>query len=218
MIAYTPVDIKCRLPNYQTMIDYIESNYITNLDTTLGYTSKLCALAAHYPISDWRDACDIFRNHGTGYILENEHNLYFAPEVTKLFPELFEIIFNLPYQQIYGLGLSLHTAVLPAHRDEIDLTGAVSPERYNVLVSPHYEQPSFFVSKDNNGIEKYYPTILEEYPIYAFANKDIYHGADIVLDRRIILICDGILDQDKHQALIKRSTSKFSQYVIRIES
>lgn len=214
MIVYTPVDLKCSIPNYNDLLEYIESNFITNLPSTLGYTSKLCPLAAHYSVKDWRDANDVFRNNGTGYRLEEDPVLYFAPDVTNKFPELFDIAFSLPYKQIYGLGLNLHTNSLPAHRDEIDLTGATSPERYNVLLSPHYEKDSFFIQLNDH---KVYPKILEEYPVYAFNNKDVLHGADIVLDNRVILICDGILDHEKHLELVERSSKKFADYVIRFD-
>lgn len=217
MIVYTPVDLKCSVPNYSDLLEYVEQHFITNLPSTLGYTSKLCPLAAHYPVKNWRDANDVFRNNGTGYSLEKNPALYFAPDVTKKFPELFNILFSLPYKQIYGVGLNLHTNPLPAHRDEIDLTGAMSPERYNVLLSPHYEMDSFFIATDTKESKKVYPKILEEYPVYAFNNKDVYHGADVVLNGRIILICDGILDHEKHRELIERSSKKFDEYVIRFD-
>ncbi len=52
--------------------------------------------------------------------------------------------------------------------------------------------------------------------MYAFSNNKVYHGADKVLDQRIILICAGILDEEKHNNLIKASSEKFKDYVIRV--
>jgi hypothetical protein len=112
------------------------------------------------------------------------------------------------------MALSLHTTILESHRDEILNLGIYSPERYNVLLSPHYEQDSFFICKEKHG-EKHYPKILKDYPIYAFNNNETYHGADLVLDKRVILICGGILDEQKHVDLINRSAEKFNNYVIR---
>jgi len=43
----------------------------------------------------------------------------------------------------------------------------------------------------------------------------VFHGADKVLNERIILICAGILDEEKHDKLIKASSEKFKDYVIR---
>jgi hypothetical protein len=62
-----------------------------------------------------------------------------------------------------------------------------------------------------------YPTILKKYPIYAFNNKDVYHGADPVLDNRIIMVCGGLIDHTKHNQLINRSAKKFKNYVIKYE-
>lgn len=207
MIAYTPIDIKCKIPDHNLLVDYIEENYITNLQETYGYTSKLCSIASRNVVLDWRDANEIFADH-TG------DELYFAPNVTSLFPELINIVNLLPYKEIIGMALSLHTNFLASHRDEIMNLGVYSPERYNVLLSPHYKQDSFFICKENDS-EKVYPKILEDYPIYAFNNNETYHGADIVLDRRVILICAGVLDDQKHVELVNRSAEKFKEYVIR---
>ena len=207
MIVYTPIDIKCNVPDHKLLVDYIEENYITNLQETYGYTSKLCSIASRNEVLDWRDANEIFADH-TG------DELYLAPKVTELFPELISIVESLPYTEIIGMALNLHTNFLASHRDEIINLGAYSPERYNVLLSPHYEQDSFFICKENNS-EKIYPKILKDHPIYAFNNNEVYHGADIVLDNRVILICSGLLDKQKHIELINQSAEKFKDYVIR---
>jgi hypothetical protein len=207
MIAYTPVDISCKVPDHDLLVDYIEKNYITNLEQTYGYTSKLCSIASNNVILDWRDANQIFADYAGD-------KLYFAPGVADMFPELLDILYSLPYKKIIGMGLSLHTNSLESHRDSILNFGSYSPERYNVLLSPHYEQDSFFICKEKHG-EKTYPKILKEYPIYAFNNNETYHGADLVLDKRVILICVGILDEKKHIELINQSAEKFKEYVIR---
>jgi hypothetical protein len=98
--------------------------------------------------------------------------------------------------------------------DDDDVNWPTSPERYNVLLTPHYGQNSFFLCKEIDGARTY-PTMLKDYPIYAFSNRNAYHGADTVLDNRVIMICSGVIDEDKHQELIKRSVDKFKEYVIR---
>ena len=211
MIVYTPIDIPCQVPPQDKLVSYIQENYMTNLEETFGYTSLLAGLVARHPVEDWRDANDVFAD--TSYELAEEHSLFFAPGVTALFPELMDILYALPYKQIVGAALSLHTNYLPPHDDDIDTNYPTSPERYNVLLTPHYGQDSFFICKDIDS-PRDYPTILQDYPVYAFNNKDIYHGADPVLDRRVIMICSGIIDEGKHQALIARSVEKFKDYVI----
>jgi hypothetical protein len=199
------------VPPHELLVDYIEKNYINNLTETFGYTSLLAGLVARHPVKNWRDATDVFAHNN--FESNNDTQLCFAPGVTQLFPELIEILNALPYKQIFGAMLSLHTNYLAPHNDMVDTTGASSPERYNVLLSPHYGQNSFFICKDVDS-PRNYPIILEDYPIYAFNNKDIYHGADTVLDRRIIMICGGIIDEEQHQILIARSAEKFKDYVI----
>jgi hypothetical protein len=211
MIVYTPVDIPCRVPSQDALVDYVKNNHMTNLQDTFGYTSLLAPLVARHPVEDWRDANDVFAD--SGYELAKDHQLFFPAGVTALFPELFEILYKLPYKQIIGAALSLHTNYLAPHNDDIDITKPASPERYNILLTPHYGQDSFFLCREIEG-PRVYPTILKDYPVYAFNNKDIYHGADTVLDNRVIMICSGILDNDKHQELIARSVEKFKDYVI----
>jgi hypothetical protein len=184
---------------------------MTNLFDTYGYTSLLAAIVSRNPVDDWQNANDVFADNS--YELRPTQHLFFAPNVTALFPELFQTLFALPYKQILGAALSLNTNYLPPHNDEVDPNFPSSPERYNVLLSPHYDQDSFYICKEKTG-HRDYPTILKDYPVYAFNNKDIYHGADPVLDQRVIMICSGIIDEEKHQQLINRSVEKFKEHVI----
>jgi hypothetical protein len=105
--------------------------------------------------------------------------------------------------------------LLPAHRDI--LIDAVPPnlERINILISPHYGKDSFFLQSTLESTPLY-PTILEEYPAYAFNDTRMYHGADPVLDNRIIIVFVGILDKEKYQELTTRSIEKFKDYIIEI--
>ena len=207
MIVYTPIDIPVRIPDKDLLKNFIMENYITNLESTYGYTSLLASVITRNKVLDWRDAHQIFADH-------TEENVYYAPGVQELFPELIEFVYKLPFKEIYGAVLNLHIKDLPLHRDEIMNLGSLSPERYNVLLTSHYGEESFFISKGYNS-KKFYPTILKDYPAYAFNNNDTYHGADKVLDDRIILICAGELDNEKHKQLIEHSSEKFKDYVIR---
>lgn len=207
MIAYTPIDMKITLPPIDSLKKYFKENYMTNLQDTYGYTSLLCALVSRNPVEDWRDANQVFADH-TG------NQLYYAPGVLELFPELIDIIQRLPYKEIIGAVLNLHKENLPPHQDEFININIDGPERYNVLLTSHYEQDSFFICKEKNS-QKVYPKILKDYPVYAFSNNKAFHGADKVLEDRIILICAGILDEEKHRNLIHSSSEKFKDYVIR---
>ena len=212
MIAFTPIDLPCKIPNRRKLTDYVLDNAITNLE----YTSTLCMVASRNPINDWTDANEVFPESDKNYDLRENHNVFYAPGFAESFPELVDVLKLLPYKQLIGAALNLHTDVLPPHRDDVDITGPMSPERYNILLTPHYNKKSFFISKEEHG-EKVYPLIPENAPVYAFNNKDIWHGADIILDHRIILVCAGILDTEQHEFLINKSVEKFENdgYVIR---
>ena len=209
MIIYTPIDIPINLPDPFQLKKYVLANQLTNLKETTGYESIICPVASINNISNWKAADQIFKDE------EINNNLVYAPSILEQFPIFKTILDSLPFIKIIGAVLNLHTTVLPEHRDTIiDLSNPPSPERYNVLLTPHFRQNSFFIAPTASN-SRIYPTILEKYPMYAFNNKDIYHGADPVLDDRIIMICAGLIDHKKHKDLITRSAEKFKDYVIR---
>jgi hypothetical protein len=213
MIAYTPIDIKWSPPDYEKIKKYFLENHMNNLSSTTGYTSLLCAIASPHAVTNWRDANELFPDINYDTLRENPVT-YFAPGITKLFPELIELFNLLPFKQFIGAMFNMHVSELSTHRDR-KINIGLGPERYNVLVSPHYKQDSFYLTKNFNS-KKYYTKNPIDYPIYAFNNNDLYHGADIVLDQRIIIICMGILDKERHFKLINDSVKKFKEYVIEI--
>lgn len=211
MIVYTPLDIKFTLPNYSDVLTYINNNYIIGLEEHTGYNSWQCPIATPFPATDWRKADQIYPPTE----LSEFKQLNFAPGILEKFPELQLIIDSLPYKTIYGIGFNLHRAPLLAHRDALIDNDPPELERINILISPHYGQDSFFLQPTLDSTPTY-PVILKEYPAYAFNDTVMYHGADPVLDNRIIIVVVGILDKEKHQELITRSVKKFKDYIIEI--
>jgi hypothetical protein len=209
-VAYTPIDLAFDPVDTNLLLDYVNKNYVTNID----YTSKLCVIATRHSVNDWTDGREVFDKETTGYRLKDNYRVFFAPEVETLFPSVIDLISRLPYKQLIAACFSLHENVLHPHRDEVDDSHPYTPERYNVLLTPHFTEKSFFVSEHLES-EKIYPTMLEEYPVYAFDNRNYFHGADPVLDKRVILVCAGVIDEDKHKALVDTSVEKFKDYVIR---
>lgn len=212
MIVYTPIDIKCTVPNSAELTEFLLNNHMSNLKEITGYGNLLCAVAFRTKVKNWRDADEIFLKTDINANLDND--LMYAPGAPK---ELKDILESLPYEKITGAWLNLHLEPLEAHQDDpLDFSHPMSPERYNVLLTDHYGQDSFFISKDDKS-ERKYPTVLKDYPIYAFNNKEVFHGADPVLNGRIIMVCSGIIDHAKHEELINRSAEKFKEHVIRYE-
>jgi hypothetical protein len=211
MIVYTPLDIKLTLPNYSDVLKYVEENYILGLEDHTGYTSWLCPIATPFPAADWRKAEQVFPTNE----LSEFKQLNFVPGILEKFPELQIIIDSLPYKTLYGAVFNLHRAPLPAHNDTVTDNNPPQLERINILISPHYGIKSFFLQRTLDS-EPLYPVTLQDYPAYAFNDIDIKHGADPVLDNRIIIVFLGILDKERYQELIDRSVEKFKDYIIEI--
>jgi len=169
MIIYTPIDIKCKIPDQDLLIEYVKKNY---LDKNIIPNALLCPLVVRKAVTDWRDASQIFTEDKLQDLTDNDPT-YYRPGIKELMPELIEILESLPFKQIIGGGLYLQTGPVDAHHDiTIDFTYPKSPERYNVLLTPHYDQDSFYIAKEITG-EKIYPKILKDYPIYAFNDQKI---------------------------------------------
>lgn len=213
MIVYTPIDIKCKIPDQKILIDYVNKNY---LNKNIVLNALLCPLVVRKAVTDWRDASQIFTEDKLQDLTDSDP-IYYRPGIKELMPELIDIIEALPFRQVIAAGLHLQTARIYTHHDyTIDFNNPKSPERYNVLLTPHYDQDSFYIAKEITG-EKIYPKILKDYPIYAFNDQQMFHGADPVLENRVIMICAGLIDHEKHENLIERSANKFKEYVIRYE-
>ena len=100
---------------------------------------------------------------------------------------------------------------IPLHQDTYDTNNPTEPRRYTIyLTDPRYN--TFYLSADDSGKNKVYPDLIT--PCFAFNNSDVWHGA-IATDRpKIILTTAGIIDNDKHEALIKRSLEKYKDYAV----
>ena len=211
MIVYTPLDIKFTLPNYSDVLKYVNDNYVLGLEEHTGYTSWLCPIATPFPATNYRNADEVFPPNE----LSEFKQLNFVPGILEKFPELTNIINSLPYEELYGVAFNLHTQPLPAHRDTLIDLDPPELERINILVSPHYQQPSFFLQEQLDS-KPLYPVILDEYPAYAFNDTRMYHGADPVLDNRIIMVFVGKLNKERYAKLIQKSVEKFKDYIIEV--
>jgi hypothetical protein len=211
MIVYTPLDIKFTLPKYHDVLKYVEENYILGLEEHTGYTSWLCPIATPFPANDYRNASDVFPPNE----LDDFKQLNFVPGILEKFPEITDIINSLPYEVLYGVSFNLHRKILPPHRDTLIDLDPPNLERINILLSPHYRQQSFFLQEQINS-DPIYPVILDEYPAYAFNDTNMYHGADPVLDNRIIMVFVGKLNKEKYSMLIEKSVEKFKEYIIKV--
>jgi len=210
-VAYTPIDIEFDSSTVDKvqLLSFIKNNYVKDLE----YTSKLAPIVVRHKVNDWRSKADIF-GKDVGYKLSDNYKLYYAPGIEETFPTIVKLLDQLPYKQLIGACFNLHQNPLYPHQDENDTNMPQTPERYNVLLTEHFGQDSFFVAKTRTS-EKVYPTILKEAPVYSFDNRNFYHGADPVLDNRVILVCSGILDDERHKELIRRSSEKYKNYVIK---
>lgn len=124
---------------------------------------------------------------------------------------------NMPYKQVtYAVILKGNPEGVPPHKDILE---SIPPEIYQnepalyrlCLLGNFNEQ--FYVCRDENKKGIVYPHLPDSTKIFALNCTDFYHGVD-VKDDTYWLFVSGEFDDDKHRALLKRSTDKYSEFVI----
>ena len=216
-ILFTPLDIPISLPNEQEIYDWAEANTFRQNE----YKQYELGWFTHSPVAccilpdDWRDVKELYKveDHLKNQVVGNT-NTFFHPEFAKLFPQLVEAIKALPFKELTGASVKIQRGPSFPHQDDlhtIEGDGLSEPKRITMSLT-NVDHSMLYLEK--NG-QKYYPKIPAGYPCYAFNNADVMHAADYDPTRiRIILDTAGMLDVEKHQELIKRSISKFKDYVI----
>ena len=117
---------------------------------------------------------------------------------------------ELPFDQIGTSGFIMQIGTIPPHNDaEYDMT---EPRRYIIYATDPAYNTFHFVHKG----EKIWPQIDPKYRCFAFNNTDVEHAADPTNRTKILLSTVGIMNKEKHEALLKRSIEKFADKVIRI--
>lgn len=212
-LVYLPIDIDVDWPDEDLLVDWFHQHKLLDTDYWEYQSNRhtwamisTCTLPR-----DWRrydkEMWDNRRKEGI-----NE-GMLFHPGFEKIFPGLANCIKQLPFKQLSVSGLLYQMGEIPLHKDTHDITNPVEPRRYTIyLTDPKYN--TFYFSTDEIGKNKIYPDIVT--PCFAFNNTDVWHGAAVSLRPKIILTTAGIIDHEKHNALLQKSLEKYNSQAIYI--
>ena len=205
-LAYLPIDIDVEWPDETLLLEWFQDHKLLDTDYW-EYTQNRhiwAMVSACKQPKDWRrydsDQWADRRKEGI-----NE-GIIFHPGFEDAFPSLANCIKQLPFKQLTISGMLYQLGPIPAHQDTHDPRDPIEPRRYTIyLTDPQHN--TFYFSKHKNG-PKHFPKINR--PCFAFNNKAIWHGAIETTRPKIILTTAGIIDDKKHEELIKRSLEKYS--------
>ena len=204
-LAYLPIDIDVQWPDEDVLLQWFEDHKLLD-DDYWELTSNRHAWAMTSTCKepkDWRRFDkEMWENRRTDGVNEG---VFFHPGFEETFPSLANCIRQLPFKQLTVSGMLYQLGPIPNHQDAHDPHNPLEPRRYTIyLTDPKHN--TFYFSKEENG-EKYYPTMQS--PCFAFNNNDVWHGATETHRPKIILTTAGIIDNEKHAALINRSLEKY---------
>lgn len=224
-IAYLPIEIDVKLPDEERLIEFahrykIPSNQEDRDDVKTGNHWYKVPVCGRCESEDWYDI-DKFKTVLYNRFVPNVYPVKYANEIDKKFPEIPFILNQLPFKELSFVALLMQREEVECHTDDQDadiiidpseVSLEVEPRRYNIQLTRHGIK-SFYVCKDQ-GSERTYPMITKELPAFAICEKHHWHGADHVVDGKIMLSIFGILDREKHKKTIEYNLEKFKDKAI----
>lgn len=210
-LIYLPIDIDVEWPDETMLVDWFHNHKLLDEDYW-EYTSNRHTWAMTSTCKqpkDWRrydpEMWSNRREEG-----DNE-GVLLHPGLQEAFPSIANCIQQLPFKQLSVSGMLYQMGEIPLHKDTYDIHNPTEPRRYTIyLTNPKYN--TFYFSKTESGEEKIYPNITS--PCFVFNNNDVWHGAASTNRPKIILTTAGIIDNEKHEALLKRSLEKYKDYAL----
>ncbi len=208
ILTYLPIDIEIGDIDEQKLLQWFHDHKL--LDTNYWEYKEnrhtWAMISTCTQPKDWRRYDDeMWKNRRTAGANDG---ILFHPGFEEEFPTVANCIRQLPFKQLTVSGMLYQMGEIPVHQDANDPHCPTEPRRYIIyLTDPKFN--TFYFSKEK-GSEKIYPTIDNNYRCFAFNNGDVWHGASPTNREKIILTMAGIIDNEKHEALIKRSLEKFS--------
>jgi len=139
----------------------------------------------------------------------------FMPSTIKWIEEF------LPFKELKYIAALVSNGSVVSHTDVshwtppelVDKISKEDPSMYRFLLDGNIDRNSFFVENDKVG--KIYTSLPNNSPGWAMSATACYHGNDQVeSDKKLLLYVMGDLDVQKHTELIRRSVTKFRDYVI----
>ena len=209
-LAYLPIDIDVEWPDETLLLDWFNNHKLLDTDyweyTENRHTWAMTSTCQ--PPKDWRRYdSELWENRR---VERTNEGIIFHPGFAETFPSLANCIEQLPFKQLTISGMLYQMGEITEHQDTPDPLAPDEPRRYTIyLTNPSYN--TFYISKEPNGV-KYFPKLNN--PCFVFNNSDCWHGALPTLRPKIILTTAGIIDNEKHNELLRRSLSKFNQQAL----
>lgn len=204
-LVYLPIDIDVEWPNEELLLKWFDEHKLLDTD----YWEYAQGRHIWAMISTCKQPKDWRRYDGEMWANRREEGdnegVLFHPGFEETFPSIANCIRQLPFKQLTVSGMLYQLGPIPDHQDTFDPRTPTEPRRYTIyLTDPAHN--TFYFSKEKNG-ERHFPTMSR--PCFAFNNNDVWHGAAETHRPKIILTTAGIIDDEKHEALLKRSLEKY---------
>lgn len=209
---YLPIDIHFDLPDRHDLLSWFEANRIEDLGewNFRDGEHEWALVATGQPVDDWRSIAPYASWQQQGYQHNSQNITRYAPGFTARFPGLFEAIERLPFREIGVAGMMRQLDVIAEHRDTYDPNEPQEPRRYLIYLTDPLHN-TFWV---RNG-EPELVQIPDTTRVFAFNNSETTHGATAPTGEKILLSVVGIIDDERHQALLERSAQRYAEYAIK---
>lgn len=223
-IAYAPLNIDVRLPDISKIKKYFdEHQHVLSGNADLIDNDAFIFVPVFIRASEqeWIDP-KIAMHHYQNRWNTLEKPAKYLYDIDKIIPEIPDILNQLPYKELTMVYLLRQSGYVNPHydsepgdvyNDNSEISIKNEPHRINVLLSNH-EDPNFFVSEFKDS-EKIFPKITASRPCYAFAERYYWHGAEYTKPERYLLSVFGILDREKHRAMIDESVKLWPNDIVR---
>jgi len=127
----------------------------------------------------------------------------------KLFPKLQQQIFDvMPFNELFFIRFWSNQMPIGLHKDQ-DWTFNI-PMSFRAIIHDENTQPTFYLSKSREHVEKIYVDLPNDTNTFAFNNgSTFWHGADFFGPHKILLVVSGIPDVDKLDNLLSTSLKNY---------
>lgn len=217
-IAYLPIDIDVQLPDEQNLLDFCYETRITKEKTGSDGMEHWWPVPVRGRLrgNEWYDRDKFYQQGICNRLVRGAGPSYWANDIDKLFPEIPYMFEQLPLEEFNFCVMLIQKEKVNTHQDTQYGDPSVDPRmrrieleprRYNILMNKH-ETPSFYVSETEHS-EKIYPRITREQACFSICEEFHWHGADYVVENKVMLCILGVVDEQPHIEMIQRSLKKF---------